>query len=120
MRGGETVGHLDTQIEHFADGQRRARQEVAHRRPFDEFRDDEGRSIVRADVVDRDDVGMIQRARGLRLVEEALLARRIGAGARQDLDGDRAVQTGIARAIHFAHPAGTQQGDDFIRPEAAR
>ena len=35
-----------------------------------------------------------------------------------NFDGDVAVQAGIARAVDFAHPAGSDGGENFIRPEA--
>ena len=35
----------------------------------------------------------------------------------EDLDGDVAVEPGIAGAIHFTHTTRTQRGQNFIRPE---
>ena len=37
----------------------------------------------------------------------------------QDLDGDIAPDPRIARAIHFAHAACSEQGDDFIGPKTS-
>ena len=39
-------------------------------------------------------------------------------GGGQDLDGDRAVQTRIARAVDLAHPPGTERPEDLVRPDA--
>jgi hypothetical protein len=36
----------------------------------------------------------------------------------ENLDGDGAIEPGIARPIHFAHSTGTDGGEDFIRTEA--
>ena len=61
---------------------------------------------------------MIQCGRGARFLLEA--AQTVGIGgkaARQHFDGDIAPQPRIARAIHFAHPAGSDEGDDFVRAE---
>ena len=35
---------------------------------------------------------------------------------RQDLQRHIAIQRDIARAIHFAHPAGAKQRDNFVGP----
>jgi hypothetical protein len=36
---------------------------------------------------------------------------------RQDLDRDRAIESRIARTIHFAHAASAQRRLDFVRAE---
>src|SRR5262249_11752713 len=54
-----------------------------------------------------------------RLPLESRAPRRIvGNICRQHLDGDVAIQPGVARAIHLAHPAFAEQGDNLIRTEA--
>ncbi len=35
----------------------------------------------------------------------------------EDLDGHIAVETGIARPVHFTHTARPQRANDFIRAE---
>ena len=40
-------------------------------------------------------------------------------GRWQHLDGDVAIQPSVARAIDFAHPAGAERRDDFIRAESS-
>ena len=59
---------------------------------------------------------MIQRGEQLRL---ALSASRRDLSQKfwQDFDGDLAPEPTIACAIHLAHAACTDGGDDFIRPE---
>ena len=37
---------------------------------------------------------------------------------RQNLDRDVAIEVRVARPIHFAHAAGSEGGDDFVRTEA--
>ena len=70
------------------------------------------------DIVQRADMWMLQGRDGPRLAFEALLQiwvrRNMG---RQDLDRDRTVEPGIARALHFAHPAGAQSRQNLIRTE---
>ena len=47
----------------------------------------------------------------------ALGIQREGIG--QDLDRDVATQSGVSGAIHLAHAAGANGGEDLIRPEAS-
>ena len=72
---------------------------------------------MNTDVVDREDVGMVQCAGGLRLVGEPLASCRISSGARKYFDGHIALQPWIAGAIHVAHAAGAQQADDVVGTE---
>ena len=37
---------------------------------------------------------------------------------RENLDRDVSAQAGITRAIDFAHPAGTEDADDFVRTKS--
>ena len=56
--------------------------------------------------MDGDDVGVIERARRLGLLDEALLAVRIGRLCPgQDLDGDGAIEVGVAGLVNHTHPA---------------
>jgi hypothetical protein len=57
--------------------------------------------VVEAEVVDRNDPGMLELSRDLRFAEEAL-ARRV-ALAYEPLEGDLATQRLIATAPHLAH-----------------
>ena len=62
----------------------------------------------------RDDAGFALEAReGLRVRGEPL---------GEHLDRDVALQPGVARAIHLAHPAGADRGDHFVgtEPSAGR
>ena len=71
-----------------------------------------------ADVVDRDDVGIVERRGGARLLLEAVQPVGVGGEVgRQHLDGDVAVEAVVAGAIDLAHPAGAQQADDLVRSE---
>ena len=70
------------------------------------------------DVVDGDDVGVVERGRGLGFLHEALLP--VGAGKRvrgQHLEGGRTVQARIYRFINNAHSAGAYLRLDAIGPE---
>ena len=68
-----------------------------------------------ADVVDGDDIGMIQRAAGARLLFEAAQPVGIlGEGAQQDFDRHLAPEPRVPRAIHLPHASRAQHGDDFV------
>src|SRR5215471_13679192 len=57
-------------------------------------------------AVDREYVWVIQRTRSLRFLLESLQTIRIlRIGCRQDFDCNVAIESRIARQVHFAHPA---------------
>ena len=77
--------------------------------------------ILFDDAVDLRDVRVVERGQRLRFAREARDAIRIvREHVGQDLDRDVAVQLRIARAIHLAHSAFAQLGDDLVRAEVCR
>ena len=61
---------------------------------------------------------MIERRDRARLAVEAVAQLRVGGERRgEDLDGDGAIEPRIAGAIHLAHAARAEQGDDLIGAE---
>ena len=105
MRRRQAIGDLHRQIQELAralDGR--------HRRPLDELHDE----VVCPDVVELTDVGVIQRCDGLRLFLEALAELLV-----RHLDGDGAIEPRVAGSVHFAHAAGTNGREDFVRAEAS-
>jgi hypothetical protein len=63
-------------------------------------------AFVAADIVKRADVGVREGRNGAGLALEPPLTLGIGAeGFREDLDGDGAVEAGVAGAINLPHPA---------------
>jgi hypothetical protein len=68
------------------------------------------------EAVDRTEVRMVHGGEDLRFPAEACEALRVvREGVGKDLQRDVAIQLGIARPIHFAHAAGTECRDDFVR-----
>jgi len=67
------------------------------------------------DLIDRDDVGMIQRRSGLGFLDEAahaiFVCSNVGG---QNLESDFAIELCIFRQIHFAHPARAEFGEDAV------
>src|SRR5258708_11293388 len=55
---------------------------------------------------------MVQRGHGPRLLLESPGEAPLG-----DLDGNRAIQTCVARAENLSHPAGAQSGFDSVLPQ---
>ena len=71
------------------------------------------------DVVERADVRMIERGDALRFALEARPELGIGReGGRQHLDGDGALEAGVAGLVDLAHAAGADGADDLVRSEA--
>ena len=91
VRGRQSIGHLDGQIERLPGGQRRARQETSKRDAVYQLRHDVRHTVVHADVVHGDDVRMVQYAGRLGFVGET--ARGFGASLGDHFDGDVATET---------------------------
>ena len=74
--------------------------------------------MVRADVVDGQNVRMIQEAGGPRLLFEP--AQPVIVGSKrggQNLDGDVSPQPRVAGPVDLAHSTGPQRTDDLVRSE---
>ena len=96
------------------DGPMRCAQSLS----LEQFRDDVVDAVRGADVVDGDDIGMIQRGDGSRLLLEAAKPIRIrGEGGGEDLEGYVAEEASVARAVNLAHPAGTDERNDLVGTE---
>ena len=88
----------------------------AMRRPrsvcaFQQLRDDERGTVLGADVVDREDVGMVEAARRLGFLLEA--QQPIGIvreRRRQDLDRDVAPELVVSGAVDLSHAASARTG----------
>ena len=71
------------------------------------------------EAVNLRDVRVIQRGEQLRLaLETPQPLRPSSEGVRQDLDCHVPIELAIAGPIHLAHPAGAEQGGDFVGTEA--
>lgn len=116
VRFGEALGDLDRDVERVVQLQRAACDLLLQRLAVVESHHEEELPVGRlVDLVDRADVGMVQRRRGLRLDHEAslgvLVAREVG---RQDLQRDRAPELGVLGPVHDAHASAAQLLDDAI------
>ena len=98
---------------------RSATQTLAQVLAIEQLRHDVRLAVGRPDVVDADDIGMRQLARGPGFNLEPAQTLRIGGKARrQRLDRHIAPESGVARAIHLAHAAGTDEADVLRRDRA--
>ena len=100
-------------------GKGAALEPLRQRLPLEDFGDDEGGVGLDADVVDRKDVGMIQPARGARLLFEPAPAHGVAGELRgKHLEGDVALQLRIARAIHLSHASCAKGAEDLETAES--
>jgi hypothetical protein len=117
--GGEAASGLCGEGERLARREGATTQAGAERRAVEDLRDDEGASVLGADVEDGDDVDVRESGGGPRLALEALQATVVARDSfGQDLERDLAAEAGVAGAVDLAHASCAQSGDDFVRAEA--
>ena len=116
----EGFGDLARDGERVIDRHAATRDPIREGVPLDELENERVGVAAVLKAVDRADVRMVERSEHLRLALEPretirILCERV----REDLQRDLAVQLRIARAIHLAHAAGADGGEDFVRAEAS-
>jgi hypothetical protein len=107
--GGEATGHLGCPFQRGAEGRPATGEAVAQRLSLEQLGDEVGRTLVLAEVVDRDEVGMVQRARKARLLLEA--AHQLGVAREHlvdHLERDLPAEPAVACPVDLRHPAGAQ------------
>ncbi len=120
VRRRQRFGHLSGDLHDAALRQGAAFQQVAQSLAIDQLADNVDQPILGADIVDRNNIRMIQRAGGPRLLFEALAAPRVTRHVRrQNLERHGAAKARVVCAIHLAHAARPQEGGDLVRPDAA-
>src|ERR1043165_6461104 len=121
VRDGERPGDLDGVVDGLRQRERRrivVAEGLAQRLAFEQLHDDVRRALERADVVDRDEAGMAERARGARLLLEsphAVVARRISFG--EDFDRDVTPDPLIAGTPHFPHSTCADVCKNLVRTD---
>ncbi len=114
--GGQPRDNLRRVIDGATVGKAAPTKLVAERLSFEQLRDDKRLVVMRADVVDDENVRVVEGGRGARFLLK--LPQRVRAGRRgEHFDGDVPLQARIARAVHFAHPPGTNDAEDLVRTE---
>ena len=67
------------------------------------------------EIVELADIGVAQLRDGARFALEALeCSRLLGELRRKNLDGDRAIESRVDRAIHLSHAARADRRDDLV------
>ncbi len=94
-------------------------QARAKRLALEELGDEVRRTLVRADVVDRQHVRVVQGPGRARLALEALPPLGRGHVAGQHLDRDVAAEAPVASAVHLAHSPGADRREDLVDAEAS-
>jgi len=115
VRGVETVGDLDAEIEHAVERQRSARDLLLQRVAVEQLHHDELLALVLADVVNRADVRVVERRGHARLASEPIERLRVGGEIRgQELQRDLAAQADVFGAVHHAHAARAEPLQDLV------
>ena len=111
----ERVGNLDGIAQHLIQRQRAFLQMLRQGFTFDVLHHEIVGSVLMANIVENADVRMIQTGNGSRFALEALaklLPARVVVW--KDFDGDDAVETRIAGAIHLTHSSRSNAGENFV------
>ncbi len=104
MRGVERVGDFEAEVEDALERQRAAPDFLLERVAVEQFHHDEPLPGVFAHVVDRADVGVIERRGEARLTLESIERLRVGGElGRQELERDLTPQSGVFRAVNHPH-----------------
>jgi hypothetical protein len=115
MRSVERVGNLDAEIKQRFHIERTAVNAVFQRHAFEKFHDDEGASIVLADLVDGADIGMIQRGRGAGFAAETFERLRITDEIfGKEFDGDEAAEFGVFGFVDDTHASAAEFFNDAV------
>src|SRR5438552_8624325 len=122
VSSGERAGDLRGDIKHFAELHWRDSHPLAQRLAIDEFSGDEmhalpyGRATAPlVDLMDGDDVGMIQRRRGLGFLHKAPHPIRMSSNIRgQNLQRNFAIELCVLLKVNFAHSAGAKLAENPV------
>ena len=115
VRGGQRVGYLHTVLQRVADTQPAVANHGGERRTGDVLHRHEVDALGLTDVVDSNDVRVIQRGRGSRLLDESFPALWVDRAIRaEELDGDGPAEPRIERTVDDAHAAFTNRRQDLV------
>jgi hypothetical protein len=104
MGGGEAFGDIESVLDQFAARKSSGGQDFAKRLAFEKLRDKKPDAVLLTDIVNREDVGMIQRAQDFRFMLETMKAVGIGGESRrQNFQSDRAIETRVTGSVNLTH-----------------
>ena len=105
VRRSKTICETDDELDHFLPRPWTRLDPVSERTAVNELADKVLTPVLLAGVMDREDVGVIERGCELRLALEAPPIGRVGQVRGDELDRDGAIQLRVRRAVDRAHPA---------------
>jgi hypothetical protein len=118
VRRCQSSRHLLCELGRLSRRQRTGIQPSTQGFAFQKLRDQIRRTFVLAKIMNRQNVGMIQRRYRPRLLLEPPQPFGVaGKRPRQNFDGHVAIQPRIAGAIHLTHASDAEQGLDLVRTE---
>ena len=116
---GQAFGQLRSQSDDLPFRQRSACQFLAEGYPCDVLHDEKVHTLLRVEVMNRSDVGMVEPGESDGLFVEALAGNFVREGPRgEHLNGDLAVEVFILGTINITHPAGTDLFGDAIMTQS--
>jgi hypothetical protein len=115
MRGLECVGNLDRKRNQRVHVHGAAADPACERRAVQVLHHDEGLAVVVVDFVDRADVRVIERGRGLRFTVEPAERQRIHRDLiGQEFQRDEAAELDVFGLVNHSHAAAAKHGDDAV------
>ena len=115
VRGVQRVGDLDGERADCSISIGLAADAMLQRQAFQKLHGDEGLAVLFADVVDRADVGMIQRGRGLRFALKARQRLRIRAtSSGRNFSATKRCRRDVLGLVDHTHAAAAQLLDDAV------
>ena len=110
VRRGQPVSHLERVIDGLPRWKPAARQRGSQRLAFQQLADYVGRAVVRADVVDRGDAGVIEPpGRPGLLLEAVQPVGIVGKRGGKHLDRDVPVEPRVPRLVYLSHSPGAER-----------
>ena len=115
VSGLERVRNLNADVHRVGDRHRPARDQVAERRPFDQFQHETLDAVDILAAIDGRDVGMTQRRQDLRFAFEAPATLAIGSDViGENLEGDIPAELRVVSTKHFAHATTAERVNDLV------
>ena len=116
MRGGETFGDLDGDVDGIRQRQRATANAIGEGLAFVVSHHDEDATVGGLfEAVNRADVRVVEGGGGTGLSQNPLaLFFGVGYPFREELEGDGALQFDVESPIHYAHATGPEKAEDLV------
>jgi hypothetical protein len=112
---GQASGDLHAVLDSLVGGERAAPEALPQGLPLEQLGDDVGPTVVRADVVNGEDVGVVEGPGGARFLLEAAQAMGPRDLIRQHLDRHPAPQARVTGTVDVPHAPDAEQADEIRR-----